>query len=137
MTMHLRRELESLKRQTLSLSALVEENVRSAVLSLDRRDERLAQAVIEADLEVDQAEVDLEEECLKILALHQPVAIDLRFIVAALKINNDLERIGDLAVNIAERAQYLATHDRVAWPFDLWRWPSAPSSWSSRASTRS
>ena len=119
MSTHLRRELESLKRQTLSLSALVEENVRSAVLSLERRDERLAQAVIDADLEVDQAEVDLEEECLKILALHQPVAIDLRFIVAALKINNDLERIGDLAVNIAERAQYLATHDRVAWPFDL------------------
>ena len=119
MSTHLRRELDRLKKQMLSLSALVEEDVRNAVLALERRDERLAQKVIDSDLEVDHAEVDLEEECLKILALHQPVAIDLRFIVAALKINNDLERIGDLAVNIAERAQYLATHDRVDWPFDF------------------
>jgi phosphate transport system protein len=119
MPKHLEHELERLKRQILSLSALVEESVRDAVLALERRDERLAQQVIERDVEVDQAEVDLEEECLKVLALHQPVAIDLRFIVAALKINNDLERIGDLAVNVAERAQYLAAHDPVEIPFDF------------------
>ena len=65
-----------------------------------------------ADTEIDQLEVDIEEECLKILALHQPVAIDLRFIIAVLKINNDLERIGDLAVNIAERrSRFLAAAD--------------------------
>ena len=119
MTMHLQRELEELKRQILSLGALVEGTVRNAVLALQQRDERLAQQVIDADYEVDDAEVGLEEECLKVLALHQPVAIDLRFIVAALKINNDLERIGDLAVNIAERAQYIATHDRTDMPFDF------------------
>jgi phosphate transport system protein len=119
MAKHLQRELEKLKRRILSLSALVEESVRKAVHALERRDERLAAKVIESDVDVDHAEVDLEEECLKILALHQPVAIDLRFIVAALKINNDLERIGDLAVNVAERAQYLAAHDRLDIPFDF------------------
>ncbi len=119
MAKHLQRELDKLKRQILSLSAMVEENVRNAVRSLENRDAQLAARVIEADLEVDYAEVDVEEECLKILALHQPVAIDLRFIVAVLKINSDLERIGDLAVNIAERAQFIATHDRVDTPFDF------------------
>jgi phosphate transport system protein len=64
-------------------------------------------------------EVDVEEECLKILALHQPVAIDLRFIVTALKINNDLERIGDLAVNIAERSEFLAGQEPISVPFDF------------------
>ncbi len=119
MPKHLQRALEKLKRSVLSLSGMVEESVRDAVLALERRDARLAEKVIEADLEIDHAEVDVEEECLKILALHQPVAIDLRFIVAVLKINNDLERIGDLAVNIAERAQFLATHAKVDIPFDF------------------
>jgi phosphate transport system protein len=69
----------------------------------------MAQRVLADDVEVDNTEIDVEEDCLKILALHQPVAVDLRFIVAALKINNDLERIGDLAVNIAERSLALAS----------------------------
>ncbi|KPK65776.1 MAG: PhoU family transcriptional regulator [Planctomycetes bacterium SM23_32] len=119
MSKHLQRELDRLKRRILSLSGLAEESVHKAVHALERRDERLAANVIESDIELDHAEVDLEEECLKILALHQPVAIDLRFIVACLKINNDLERIGDLAVNVAERAQYIATHERVDAPFDF------------------
>ncbi len=119
MAKHLERELSKLKRQILSLSAMVEESVRDAVRALESRDERLAQKVIEGDPEIDSTEVDLEEECLKLLALYQPVATDLRFIVAALKINNDLERIGDLAVNIAERAQYIATHDPVDTTFDF------------------
>jgi phosphate transport system protein len=119
MSLHLNREMDKLKSKLLSLSALVEEAVRNAVRSLETRDEKLAQKVIDADPEVDLAEVDLEEECLKILALHQPVATDLRYIVACLKINNDLERIGDLAVNIAERAEFIATHDRVDVPLDF------------------
>jgi phosphate transport system protein len=119
MSLHLNREMDKLKAKLLSLSALAEESVRNAVLALENRDEKLAQKVIDADPEIDQAEVDLEEECLKILALHQPVATDLRGIVACLKINNDLERIGDLAVNVAERAQYIATHDRVEIPLDF------------------
>jgi phosphate transport system protein len=119
MPKHLQRELENLKGQILSLGAVVEESVRWAVQALQARDPRLARNVIETDLKIDQAEVDVEEECLKILALHQPVAIDLRFIVAVLKLNNDLERMGDLAVNIAERALYLVTADPVDIPLDF------------------
>lgn len=119
MAKHLERELDRLKRRMLSLSAVVEESVHQAVQALEEHDERLAQQVIDGDVEVDRAEVELEEECLKLLALHQPVASDLRFIVAVLKINSDIERIGDLAVNIAERAQFLATHARVDVSFDF------------------
>ncbi len=109
MAEHLQREIDNLKKQILSLGGRVEEAVREATASLDERDENMARQVIDKDLEIDQQEVNVEEECLKILALHQPVAIDLRFIIAVLKINNDLERIGDLAVNIAERSLYLST----------------------------
>jgi len=90
-----------------------------AVKSIEQRNSVLAERVVQADHEIDIAEVDLEEDCLKILALHQPVAIDLRFIIAVLKINNDLERIGDLAVNIAERSIFLCAHPTTQIPFDL------------------
>jgi phosphate transport system protein len=109
MAVHLHREIERLKKNILTLGAVVEESVRKAVRAIKTRDAALAQGVIEDDIKIDQMEVEVEEECLKILALYQPVAIDLRFIVAVLKINSDLERIGDLAVNIAERAIFLAT----------------------------
>lgn len=118
MPVHLQREIEKVKKKILHLSAMVEENVRRAVRSMDERDARLAKQVIESDLEVDRMEVEVEEDCLKILALHQPVAIDLRFIVAMLKFNNDLERIGDLAVNIAERAAYLAKTEKAEISFE-------------------
>ena len=104
MSVHLHREIDELKKRILGLSALVEESVYKAVKAVEARDEKLAREVIEGDQQLDMVEVEVEEECLKILALHQPVAADLRFIVAVLKINNDLERIGDLAVNIASRA---------------------------------
>ncbi|HVP07452.1 MAG TPA: PhoU domain-containing protein, partial [Candidatus Acidoferrum sp.] len=119
MSIHLRREVDKLKKQILTLSAHVEESVQKAVKSIGDRDMRLAQLVVDQDIVIDQMEVDVEEECLKILALHQPVAIDLRFIIAVLKINNDLERIGDQAVNIAERAQFLASREPVEMPFDF------------------
>lgn len=116
---HLHREIDAIKRKILGLSALVEESVSSSVRAIDERDEALAQKVIDRDSEIDEIEVEVEEDCLKILALHQPVAIDLRFIIAVLKINNDLERIGDLAVNIAERAISLASMPSLEIPFDL------------------
>jgi phosphate transport system protein len=119
MTVHMQREIENLKKLVLTLGAEVEEHVHKAVQALQSRDKALAQRMIAADAEVDKSEVYLEEECLKILALYQPVAIDLRFVIAVLKINNDLERIGDLAVNIAERAQYLASQEPVEIPFDF------------------
>jgi phosphate transport system protein len=116
---HLQIEIEKLKKKILALSTMVEECVQKAVKSIERRNSILALSVIENDLKIDLTEVDVEEECLKILALYQPVAIDLRFIVAVLKINNDLERIGDLAVNIAERAAFLATQPKLDIPFDF------------------
>jgi len=117
--LHYVREVERLRALLLSLSAAVEENLRKAVDSVMQRDQTLATQVIDKDREIDLLEVDVEEECLKILALHQPVANDLRFIVAALKINNDLERIGDLAVNIAERTIFLSTLSMPQTSFDF------------------
>ncbi|MGE0172061.1 MAG: phosphate signaling complex protein PhoU [Oligoflexales bacterium] len=118
MTKSMEKDLESLKQQLLSLGSLVEEAVSKAVLALDKRDEKLGREVINHDVQVDLMEVSVEENCLGILALHQPVASDLRFIIAALKINNDLERIGDIAVNIAERTLFLCNQPQVKAPFD-------------------
>jgi len=119
MSIHLLKEIEKLKKMILALSAMVEESVQRAVKAIDTRDEKLAQRVIDSDYEIDKKEVDVEEECLKILALHQPVAIDLRLIIAVLKINNDLERVADLAVNIAERAVFLANQERLPMGFNF------------------
>ena len=119
MTLHMQREVEKLKKMVLQLGADVEDNVRKAVQALQTHDVETAEKIIAGDADVDRFEVYLEEECLKILALHQPVAIDLRFVIAVLKINNDLERIGDLAVNVAERAVYLANQEPVVIPFDF------------------
>ncbi len=119
MTSLIHKEIEKLKQRILELVAHVEENVRMSVSSLENFDADLAEKVILADLTVDELEVDIEEDCLKILALFQPVATDLRFIIAVLKINNDLERISDLAVNIAERARYLVTRKRISVAFDF------------------
>ncbi len=103
MAKHLQRELDKIKKMILSLGALVEERVRMAVDAIEDRDAEIAAKIIKADYEIDEMEVEIEEECLKILALHQPVAVDLRFLIAVIKINNELERIGDQAVNIAQR----------------------------------
>jgi phosphate transport system protein len=108
MKRHLERELDKLRKKALTLGAMVEGSIEKAVLSLTRYDVKLAKEVIASDHEVDNLEVEIEEDCLKILALYQPAAIDLRYVVGVLKMNNDLERMGDLAVNIAERAAYLA-----------------------------
>jgi len=115
----MKREVDKLKQMLLTLCSQVEEQLWQAVKAIKQRDSQMARQVIDRDAEVDQMEVDIEEECLKILALYQPVAIDLRFIITALKINNDLERIGDLSVNIAERAEFLAGQERVDVPFDF------------------
>lgn len=124
MSVHLQREINLLKKRLLSLCAMVENQVQLAVRALMDRDEDMAKAVEDRDKEIDQIEVEVEEECLKTLALHQPVAIDLRLVVAALKINNDLERIGDLAVNIAHKAAAFARQPPLEIPFDIagmWR----------------
>ena len=112
-------EVERLKRQVLSLSAMAEEHVMLAVSALRERDEAKARQVIDADFQIDAAEVEVEEEGLKILALHQPVAIDLRFVTSVLKINNDLERIGDIASSVAKRTIRLGKEPEVDVPEEL------------------
>ena len=113
---HLQREIDRLKRKVLALGAIVEENLRLAFQAIDERDAAKARRVIATDVLIDQNEVDVEEECLKILALYQPVAGDLRFVAAVIKINSDLERIGDLSANIAERALQLVDEHPVPIP---------------------
>ena len=107
MSRHLKSDLERLEKRLLLLGSKVEDSVRKAIRALLEGNIALAQEVREQDHNFDHEEVEIEEDCLKILALHQPVATDLRFAAACLKINNDIERIGDLAVNIAERAESL------------------------------
>lgn len=119
MTVHMQKEIENLKSKLLALCAAVKKSLSLALHSVKERDAVLARKIIDDDVQIDQMELDVEEECLKILALHQPVAIDLRFIITALKINNDLERIGDLAVNIAERSEFLAGQGLIDVPFDF------------------
>lgn len=113
------REIDKLKKQILELSATVELAVIDAVTAIERRDPDLARSVIDHEYQTNAREVDIEEECLKILALHQPVATDLRYLVAVLKINHDLERIGDLAVHIAEAALQLSEMPPVMIPEQL------------------
>jgi phosphate transport system protein len=108
MPQHLQRDLDNLQRDLLVMAASVEEAIHKAIRALQDRQTFMAQEVIEGDNEIDREENHVEEECLKILALHQPVAVDLRRIAAALKINTDLERMADLAEDIAERALRLA-----------------------------
>ncbi len=118
MARYLLRELDKIKKQILSLGAMVEDRVRMATKAIEDQDASTAQKIIDSDWEIDEMEVDVEEECLKILALHQPVAVDLRFIITAIKINNDLERIGDQAVNIAERVLNVAKRPDSGFVFD-------------------
>ncbi len=112
-------EVEKLKKKTLYLSAIVEESFQKAISAFQDRDEKLAKMVIDSDYEIDRLEVDLEEECLKVLALYQPVASDLRYIASILKIDNELERIGDLAVNVSKSLLNMSKLDKVQVPKDF------------------
>ncbi len=107
MSLHLQRDLESLHHEILTQAGRVEQMIYDSVSALCKRRYELVSSVLAQDDVVDRKEVQIEEECLKLLALHQPVARDLRHITTILKLNVDLERIADLACNIAERAEYL------------------------------
>ncbi|RLS33868.1 MAG: phosphate transport system regulatory protein PhoU [Planctomycetota bacterium] len=119
MTRHIQRQIEGLKEKILRVGTLVEEAISKSISAVINRDVALAQRVMASDEAIDRMEVEVEEECLKILALYQPVAADLRFVVAALKINNDLERMGDLAKNIAKRVSQLAGATEVELPPEI------------------
>jgi phosphate transport system protein len=113
------KEIEDIKGQVLNLGTLVEENLYRAIQAVESKSKDLAQEVVKKDEEIDKAEIELEEEVLKLLALHQPLATDLRYLITVLKMNDELERIGDLAVNVAERATSLADSKPVDAPFDF------------------
>jgi len=107
MTVHLQRDLDSLKKDIVHLGSLVQNSTQSVVEFLGTKSEQQLQEVLEYEDRINELEVDIEEHCLKVLALHQPVAIDLRFIIVIMKVNNDLERMGDQAVNISHRVKSL------------------------------
>ena len=105
MERHFHEELKELNKQLLRMSALVEESISHSVKALVERKDELSGEVIKRDEAINMLEIEIDELCLKLLALYQPEAVDLRFITSAMRINSDLERIGDQAVNIAERTQ--------------------------------
>lgn len=119
MSLQFLREMERLNKQLIRLSNTIEQQVSQSIQAISDFDEITAQHVIDSDIEVDNFEIEMEEDCLKLLALHQPVANDLRLIIAVLKINNDLERIGDHAVIIAEEAINLTKLPPIEVPDEL------------------
>jgi phosphate transport system protein len=116
MRTHFQRDLDQMQLHILELAALVEDAVNQTIRALQTRQPGLAEEVIRGEATIDQGESFVEEECLKMLALHQPVAVDLRRIIAVLKINGDLERMADLCVNIAERVVTLGAMPTLPFP---------------------
>jgi len=116
---HFQKELEELKENLLKMAAMVEEAIRDSVQSLVRRDSELAQKTFEFEDRINKMEITIDDMCLKLLALRQPMAVDLRFITSAMKIITDLERMGDQAVNIAERAILLNQEPQLKPYIDL------------------
>lgn len=116
---HLRRDLESLKQNLLYVGKLALAELSKAVESYDKRDVNLAQEVADSDKLLDQREVRVEEECLRIIALNQPVAQDLRYLISAIKINGLIENTGDTAVQISRRAAFLATRPPLPIEIDI------------------
>jgi phosphate transport system protein len=116
---HFTEELEDLRKELLTMAGLVELAVHQSVLSLTERDPDRAQQVLVGEARINQLEIRIDELATRLLALHQPMAGDLRFLTAAIKINNDLERIGDLAVNIVERSLSLISQPPVKPMIDI------------------
>ena len=116
---HFQEELEHLKTRLLEMGGLAEEQVRVTVKALVDRDREMIERVLQADEPINKLHIEIDGRCFTLLALHQPMAVDLRAIVSAVKINTDLERVGDLAVNIAEAARRYATHPPVKKLIDI------------------
>lgn len=119
MTKHLQRDMERLERGILTLGSLVEEAINKSIVSLVTRRRELAEEVLTIDQRIDAQEVELEDFCLKVMALHQTMAMDLRYLVMVLKVNNSLERMGDHAMNIAKSAIQLSEHPALDLSVDL------------------
>jgi phosphate transport system protein len=116
---HFQEELEQLKARLLEMGGLAEDRVRSAIRALVERDPELVDRVVNGDGPINQLHIEIDSRCFKMLALHQPMAVDLRAIVSGVKINTDLERVGDLAINIAEAARRYLRHAPVKELIDI------------------
>lgn len=116
---HFQEELEQLKARLLEMGGLAEDRVRLAVRALVERQDGLVDEVLAGDQPINELHIEIDSRCVKLLALHQPMAVDLRVILSAVKINTDLERVGDLAVNIAEAARRYLTHPPVKALIDI------------------
>jgi phosphate transport system protein len=116
---HFQEELDVLKARLLEMGGLAEQRVRRAVQGLAEREHELIESVLIGDEPINALQLEVDDRCLKLLALHQPMATDLRAVMAAVKINTDLERVGDLAVNIAEAAKRYAMHPPVKKLIDI------------------
>jgi phosphate transport system protein len=116
---HFQEELDQLKARLLAMGGLAEDRVRSAIEALVNRDQALVDRVLEGDTPINQLHIEIDSRCVKLLALHQPMAVDLRVILSAVKINTDLERVGDLAINIAEAARRYLSHPPVKELIDI------------------
>jgi phosphate transport system protein len=116
---HFQEELDQLKSRLLEMGGLAEDRVRSAVRALVDRDQSLVDAVLTGDAPINRLHIEIDGRCVKLLALHQPMAVDLRVILSAVKINTDLERVGDLAINIAEAAVRYLSHPPVKALIDI------------------
>lgn len=119
MTKHLERDLTHLGDQISELGSMVTDSAAKSIVMLQNFDKVIAGEILETEEKINEMEVEIEEECLKVLALHQPVAGDLRFLIVTLKVNNDLERMGDQVVNIAERVMFLVDKERVVADLDF------------------
>ena len=113
---HFQEELDQLKGRLLVMGGLAEERVRAAIQALVERDHALVDAVLGGDTPINQLHIEIDGRCVKLLALYQPMAVDLRMILSAVKINTDLERVGDLAINIAEAVRRYMRHPPVQEP---------------------
>lgn len=111
-------QILNLRKRFITLGSMVECRVHKSCSLIKSHDETTIKTLIETDYEIDEMEIEIEEECLKILALYQPVAVDLRFLVAVIKINNELERIADYAVKIAKRVHTIDKDSGISYPFD-------------------
>ena len=116
---HLDKDLLRLENRIAELGGLIIESTNRCIRCIETFDKTLTAEIVDNESVINEMEVDIEEDCLKILALHQPVAFDLRFIIVVLKVNNDLERMGDQALNIAERINFLSDLDRLVLDLDF------------------
>ncbi len=120
MDRHFDEELQNVRKNLLEMASLVEESITKSLEALEKKDLRKAEEITEIDHQIDKFEIAIEEQCIELIARHQPVGADLRFLVGVIKINNDLERMGDHAVNIAGCVSFLIEEKRIKPVISIW-----------------